>query len=138
MAEMMNTTRRSMMGGAAALAAVVAMPVMASEHADAELLRLGRELERAWANERAITAAFHGVYDDDANNLVDDVCDASGRIVDQIRKVTATTPSGLRVKARAICWIRGEEEIQSVEADSIDARMVAGLLRDLLNMRGVA
>ena len=77
----------------------------AGRPADATLLRLGDELDRAWAHEKAlIDSKTWGDTYEAAYNV-------TSRVVDQIEKQQAKTLEGVQVKVRAVMWChQGEKE----------------------------
>ena len=75
---------------------------------DAALLKLGKEFERRWANERAVYAAVKGDHSEEADARCDAAAGLTGEIVDQIAGIPARTAEGHRLLARAYIWCRGE------------------------------
>jgi hypothetical protein len=129
-----QTTRRNVITGAAALPLLPASALATETSADAELLRLGAELDRAWAQEKAL------IYDDgacgDGYEVANDASSAVGR---QIEKQQAHTLEGLRVKARAVMWCHQGEEMDGEpftlsDQGTTDVRLVEALIRDLVEM----
>lgn len=112
-------------------------------HPDAELLRLGAELDAVWKKEQA---AWDIVKRDDLEDddptfvLARQLQDVSGPIVSQIGHLTATTLDGLCVKARAVSWCHCGDEIHlgDVPASSIDVRLAQSIINELLAMSGRA
>src|SRR4051812_31035602 len=96
--------------------------------ADAELLHLGAELERAWTHEKAADALWEPAYR------------AACGIFTQIEQSPATTLDGLRVKALAAHWcVNGDEFTPDIfqvvphgSGPTTDIRLAASVLRDLL------
>jgi hypothetical protein len=114
-----------------ATATAVAIPTAAlagaRPHPDAELLRLGRELEEAWARERATVRP--AASDDEVNA----VFNVASEIVGEIEALPATTLEGLRVKTRALSWCHDGEGIDfRDEQDTTDLKLANGIVRDLL------
>jgi hypothetical protein len=129
MATQTNTTRRALVSSLAALP-VVAVPALAGEHPDAELLRLGEALkqaiaavdafpmEEAWqtceAIYQAICARARGEsFDDNLDELKAgneqirhgaELRQAADRIQTAIHKIAPRTVDGLKVHAEALAW----------------------------------
>jgi hypothetical protein len=128
-------SRRAMFGAAAALLAGGALAATtahgAPASADADLLRLGRELDQAAAIE---AEAFERGGESDAGDVA---AGYTGDIVHEIEFLTATTLlAGIKVKLRAIRWCFCDEPITAEELSggpepATDMRILAGLLNDL-------
>ena len=73
---------------------------------DAELLRLGREMDPLWDAEKAI-AELDETPETDARfrNARDLTCP----IVEKIAAIPANTLKGLHVKAKAVAWIESDD-----------------------------
>jgi hypothetical protein len=141
-----NTSRRGLIGGSAGLAAgaivATAAGTMAasasSRHSDAELLRLGAELEHAWAaEEAAYLRNARPEFDQAIEDENQAYFDAAHRIAHQIIEVRATTFDGLFVKASALAWVRREEEFdpEDFEDKTTDLRLAGSIANDLMLMR---
>ena len=108
-AEAVGASRRTLLRNIAA-GSVLAAPASAlaidgvSVRPDAELLRLGRELDAAWAHERATYARMKGSYSQEGDRITQAAFDATGEIVGRIEELLATTLDGFKVKARAVSW----------------------------------
>ncbi len=87
-----------------ALAASVTLPLLpvsayaADTTADAELIRLGVELDRAWAHEKAL------IDSETWGDTYEAAYNATGCVVGQIEKQRAQTLEGVQVKVRAVMW----------------------------------
>ncbi len=127
---MSNLTRRTALAGAAALPLLPAGALAAESSADAELLRLGAELDRAWARERTLT------YDDGAcHDGYEAANDASSVVGRHIEQQQAHTLEGLRVKARSVMWCHqwGKfEPFNRAEQRTTDVRLVEAIVLDLV------
>ncbi len=129
-------TRRSALTAGAA-AGLVATPIPASavahslqQHPDAELLALGEELRRAWAQERT---AARGGSDEEAEAAFVAAYEASSAIVDQIADRVAHTREGLQVKAQAFLWCwSGDLDFELSREQTTDVRMAQSIIRDLI------
>jgi hypothetical protein len=94
---------------------------------DAELIRLGDELQKAWAHAKAL--------EDDETGAFEQAFQACGAIVDQIERCRASTFAGLRAKALAVHWCHdGAEIIELSEPDhqTTNIRLAQTIIRDLL------
>ena len=118
-----------------------AAPTPATDHPDAKLLELGRELEAAWAEEtRLFTEHEEELELDHIELILDAACSRTNNIVLDIEQVCARTLDGLIVKARACLKCRGEcglgdELFFRNPHPSTDERLVAGIVRDLAAMQ---
>lgn len=104
-------------------------------HPDAELVRLGRLLDAAWADERDALEAARRSKDAATDALWEAACDRTGLVVDAIEAMAATTVDGLKAKARACLWCHNGEPFGDASFDeqaTTDVRLAAGILRDLL------
>ena len=128
------TTRRTLLGEAAAgtALAVPALATAAEPHPDAELLRLGRELDAAWAHERATYARMKGSYSKEADRITQAAMLATGEIVDRIEELPATTLDGFKVKARAVSWCYDGGEVDLGFQGTTDERLANAIIRELL------
>ena len=143
---MTTTTRRTILAGAAALpllpAAALAAPItlpllpvseLATEtRADAELIRLGAELDHAWARELALICD-----DGDCRDGYEAANDAATGVVRQIEQLQAHTLEGLRVKARAVMWCWQWEKFETFslgEHQTTDIRLSEAIIRDLVGV----
>jgi hypothetical protein len=128
MATQTNTTRRALVSSLAALPVAAAAPVLAGEHPDAELLRLGDALKRAVAMVDAFPSEeAHGTFyatirairdrGESLDNNLDELqagCaqvdrenelrQAAHHIQDAIHKIAPRTVDGLKVHAEALAW----------------------------------
>jgi hypothetical protein len=106
-------------------------------HPDAELLRLGQELERAWAEERAVIAATADSYTHEADEYTDAMAAITSAIVERVEAIRALTIDGLFVKARAIQWCRDSDafERDEYEGGTTDVRLACSIADDLMLMR---
>ncbi|WP_191060998.1 hypothetical protein [Geminicoccus harenae] len=138
-----TTSRRTLLAqaGTASVIGVTAPAASASagqpHHPDAELLRLGRELERAWAEERAAHAATEGTFTHEADEYTDPFVELSSDVVRKIEAIPALTVDGLLVKVRAIQWCRDGDQFEQDEYKhlSTDARLAHSIANDLMLMR---
>jgi hypothetical protein len=73
---------------------------------DAELLRLGREMDPLWDAEKAIAE-----LDETPETAADfrAARDLTCPIVEKIAAIPATTLKGLHVKAKAVAWIESDD-----------------------------
>lgn len=100
--------------------------------ADAELLHLGAELERAWERQREALKAFEGVDTPEAEHIIDAAWWAAYDLVEKIRELSATTLDGFRVKARAISWCHDGDRVELSRHRTVDICTAESILRDLL------
>lgn len=121
-----TASRRTLLTTAAAAVAVPANTLAAIPHPDAELLRLGRELEAAWAHEKAVYAG------DGTEEIKEAALEASQRIVEMIGRTQAHTMDGLRIKAEAVRWCRNDGEIGPGFMATTDEQLAYAIVRDLL------
>ena len=126
-------TRRLLATGAAlmGLAGVGTAAHAGAVHPDAELIRLGAELEAAWARQDA--AAELAKTDEELEELMRPAEEA----VERIEHLPAYTLAGLLVKARAVSWCNCGEEIDPdrfcpFQGAATDGRIAASIVRDLL------
>jgi hypothetical protein len=132
-----SPSRRSLFGTGVALALARTMPAAAAPHPDAELMRLGVDLDAA----RAVEDAFFAVYrhnTDEENEAATEPCSI---LVDQIEDIAATTLDGLMVKVRALMWCRVGEPMDLDDfcdgyplGPSTDVRLVVSIIADLTRM----
>jgi len=93
-----------------------------SDEADTHLIALGIMLERAWAEERASGGS-------------EDAIDTASAIADLILRIQAKTLSGVIVKARAVAWCYGDEEVAFTGvARTTDMQLAESIVLDLLCM----
>src|SRR3712207_4080015 len=135
-----TTTRRSFMQTAAAtltVSATLAAPTLAhaDAHPDAELLRLGEELDRSWRAQRATEAAWNREGYHASDEEVDALVDETGRIVEQIMKQPATTLEGLKVKARAVSWCADGYLSKPEDHETLDVRLAMSMVYNLLDLQ---
>jgi hypothetical protein len=131
---MRPTSRRALLGITTAIAA--ALPAFASAplHPDAELLRLGAELEAAWGRENAHFDAGLATTDEGIEAAMAPCRD----LVNQIELLPARTLEGLRVKARSVQWCCNEGSDDPNYFGSLDdwettdIRISSSIIRDLL------
>jgi hypothetical protein len=96
--------------------------------ADAELLRLGAEMDPLWDAEKAI-AELDETPETDADFRA--ARDRTCPIIEKIAAIPATTLAGLHVKAKAVTWIEAADyEPRAVEnfEHSLRQEVVAGVL----------
>jgi hypothetical protein len=112
--------------------AVFATSAVAADNPDAELIRLGELLERAWARENAAAGR-----EDEQIEAVE----VTTEIVDQIEAQTATMLAGVQVKVRALLWcgcgdLPSADELMDYRSSTpaTDMRLLADLVRDLAAM----
>lgn len=124
-------TRRSFVTNAATTASVAAPAAVMAPidlSPDAELVRLGRDLNEAWQTEL--------LADEEAvGEAVLRCCD----IVKRIEGRTATTLTGLKVKALAVSWCHDGDPSNWTRCHDAtpDRRLVSSILDDILAMGGV-
>jgi hypothetical protein len=139
-----NPSRRTMLGcvPAAGLALTVvgaAITIAAANgaDADAELLALGAEFEKAWDAERETFQRFEDIDSDEADEATETAVNAVSVIADKIEKLQAHTLAGLKLKARVITWCRGDDELSDTsfnDQGTTDVRFAASIVRDLLKL----
>lgn len=100
-------------------------------HPDAELLALGAEFERRWAEQRAYPIeAGDGGYDA--------LTARTDEVSERIRRIRATTIEGLRVKARVVLECQSDEQDVPVEFTDggrlCDTGVAASIVNDLLGL----
>jgi hypothetical protein len=93
-----NLSRRALLAVSAAAAATTAAPVvaLAAANPDAELLRLDREHDVAYARSLRAGAGPDGLDDDD----FEEICEALHDVEHAIHRIPAQALAGLAVKAR--------------------------------------
>ncbi|RWB65328.1 hypothetical protein [Mesorhizobium sp.] len=96
---------------------------------DRELLRLGRQLDKAWTKEKALESAG-GFADGDAWEAA---YEYTRTIVAQIEALPAKTMRGLQVKAQAIHWCHCGEQRDFNEHQTTDVRLVQQIFQTLLS-----
>lgn len=125
-------SRRGIAGAGAALLALASTAAIAAPASgDAELTRLGAELEAAWSVEAADAERC------ETDEELEAVMARAGDIVDRIEHLPASTLAGLKVKARAVSWCNQGEEIDPnrfnpYNGATTDGRLAASIVRDLL------
>jgi len=103
-------------------------------HPDAELLRLGRQLNDAWETEKQAFAFWKGVFSKEADAAKNAAAEPTGNIVDVIEKARACTPAGIAVKLRALSWCHGGapfEDCVEREGLTTDVLLALSIVRDL-------
>jgi hypothetical protein len=129
--DILLTLLLSKLGAQGAVAPTVA------KHPDAALLRLGAELDDAWARENAYFATRVEQSGDDAETAMATCYD----LVARIQPIPATTLDGLLVKARAFAWCRGDggevDLSDYLEDQATDTLIAGGILTDLMRMVAV-
>lgn len=117
------------MGGGTAFAADSAV--------DADLLALGREMERLWIAEVTTLATYRAERTPKNEALSDAAYEETMAVVERIATLPARTPEGLRVKARAVAWCNaldgGTFDID-YNGETTDIRLAMSMVRDLLGM----
>ncbi len=120
--------------------AVAAVPE-ARPQADANLIRLLRQMLEAFEAERIAEKLLDATGSEDDGCLVDAAYEATSRIVDEIERQRATTIAGLAVKALAVNWCSGDPVKPyptSILPDHCqNVRLAFGIVDDLLAMRRV-
>lgn len=97
-------------------------PCALSDEPDAELITLGNMLERAWSEERTSGGS-------------EDAIDAGSAIADLILRIPAKTLNGLFVKAHAVAWCYGDEEVTLTNVTATtDIQLAESIVLDLLRM----
>jgi hypothetical protein len=105
-----------------------------SAHPDAELLRLGQQLDDAWEAEKKAFAVWEGVFSKEADAAKDAAAEPAGAIVDAIEELPARTPAGIAVKLRAVSWCHGGapfEDCIEREGLTTDVLLALSIVRDL-------
>ena len=126
MTDAIDITRRTMIAFPVVGAVVVA--ASATEDPDAELLRLGAELERLWAVEQEIAEFDRTPEVDDAFEAARDTTET---VVRKIAQLDAQQLAGLRVQARACAWMDSDDyEPSGVERYEWELRqkVIAGVI----------
>jgi len=140
-----TTSRRTLLAqaGTAAVVGVTASTAAGASaaephHPDAELLRLGDELERAWTEERAAFHATEGICTHETDEYTDAFVGKTSEIAARIKNVPARTFDGLLVKVRAIQWCRDCDLFEPEESwkCSTDSQLAKSIANDLMLMRG--
>lgn len=98
-------------------------PTRARKPDDAELRRLGRELDE-------ISSLQSRASDD--TDAIARLCDLGGKVVRRIANTPALTLEGLKVKARAAMWCHEGDMTDLVRAESTDLRLIAGVVTGIL------
>jgi hypothetical protein len=112
----MPISRREMVGG---IASVATTP--AGAKTDTELVALGNQFD-------ALTRVF------DSADPWDDLAEAQfAKLESAILNTQAVTMEGLRVKARAACWVR-LGDLDPASGSTTDARMAPSIIRDLIQL----
>jgi hypothetical protein len=126
------THRRAFLAGlAAALPATGAATALAAgPHPDEKLLRLGAALDRYLAVRDAVENGPLKVPSEE----LDAYYDQADLVVEEIGEIAATTLAGVLVKAKAVLWCHTEPPFDFCEEPTLDARIAASLVRDLLRM----
>ena len=131
--------RRAFLAASAALPvtgavaeAVAGLPAETTT-ADAELLRLGDELDRAWAHEKAL------IDSETWGDTYETAYEASRAVVGQIEQQQAHTLEGLRVKARAVMWCHQGDEMDGepfslTENQTTDVRLAESIVLELVEL----
>lgn len=105
-------------------------------HPDAELLRLGAELDAVWKKERAAWDSIDQSNQDDIDakrGLAEQHYKEASSVVSQIWQLPATTLEGLRTKAMAVAWCHGSDEVKLCSGDShSDLGFADAIVKDLL------
>jgi hypothetical protein len=110
-------------------------------HPDAELIRLGRELDEISIRQAEAIANAKREQTEEAEDFADAVMTSAFAIVAGIEALSASTVAGLQVKYRALVWCYDgapvtEEVLEAHPHPWIDRRLVVGILQDLSAMRG--
>ena len=132
-----TVSRRALLHGAAALplgAAVAAVPAAAAEHADAELIALGREFEARAAHADKLWGALSQGASQEA---ADAALGAADALVKRIAQSPARTLAGFAVKARTIRWAGRDRWDNPESADYVELAE-ARLIDDILAAAGEA
>lgn len=119
-------SRRAAIGSlATSLLVLGASPVLATSHADAHLLALGRDFDAAAAKLDSVLA--------DGGDPHWRLFDELTRLDTEIVATQAVTMEGLCVKARAACWaLLGDIDAEGQE--TTDKRMALSIVRDLIRL----
>lgn len=101
---------------------------MSKGPADSHLIKLGRQFEQAWSQERQVSRDTTA-----SENAVSKAVAAVRRIVRRIETTPAKSLAGLRVKARAVAWCHGGRRNVSLrEKPTTDVRLAQSIIADLL------
>ncbi len=126
-----SMTRRSFVTSpvSASVSASAAAMALSTPYPDAELVRLGRDLNEAWQAERL-------AGDEAVEEAVLRCCD----IVMRIEGQPATTFAGLGIKVLALSWCHDGDPLAwaSLCASTTDRRLVASILNDIMTAGGMA
>ena len=129
---MKTITRRTALAASATLP-LLPVSAFAAPAADTDLIRLGKELEGAWARE------FELINSKTWGDTYEAAFNASSVIVHQIEEHQAHTLDGLRVKARAVMWCQlgadPNEPFCLGEHQTTDIRLTEAII---LELAGVA
>lgn len=133
MAAHANITRRSVFRGLPLAAMAASLPALSTNAlADAELLSLGEEFDRLWAEEIAAKPADPHVVGADWTAW-DAAYDKTDALAKRIAGYRAHSIEGLRLKARVVNWCH-DGKYDGIEADALDCRVTSDIVRDLLSL----
>jgi hypothetical protein len=126
-------SRRAALGALASLPALAIAPaaVLASTDPISPLQGLGIELERLWKIESAMFAR-----EDLSDAEVSQCTEATSGVVNRILAVPAKTIGDFKVKARALAWCYGGDEIDldAPANATTDIKLARSIIHDLLAM----
>jgi hypothetical protein len=134
----------SAVGALAGKIAIMATPAAATpapHHPDAELIRLGHELEAFWKAENAVYERLKGDTSDEATAQTTAANRLTFDVVDQIEALSASTLEGVLVKVLAVSWCHCGDALEDdmfSDQNTTDVRLVSAILRDLSAMREAA
>jgi len=108
---------------------------------DAEIFRLGAEIEAAWRREDELIAAAKDASEEaPEHGALEAQVDIAGDLIDKLLKLRAGSLEALQVKARAIAWCQAgsNEAITILDPDrpaATDMRLAQSIIEDLLALR---
>ena len=122
--------RRPLVAGAAStVSAALSIPLAKTTGGDdAELLRLGHEMDRLIAEENAAKPA----HNDGDWTAWDAAYERSQVAVRAVTELPARSLEGFRIKARAVAWCYSGDEVDFPDTSSTDMKLVNAIIRDLL------
>ncbi len=126
------------MAAATVTGVALAGAAIGSAGPDAQILQLGREFDAARAAEkRWFDEVYPSIPVDKQDAAADVQMDVTGAIVAAIISTRAVTIPGLVVKARAVAYCHGDDDVHGLERDLVDespatdTKLLWSLLADL-------
>ena len=122
--------RRPLVAGAAStVSAALSIPLAKTTGGDdAELLRLGHDMDRLIAEENAAKPA----HNDGDWTAWEAAYERSQVAVRAVTELPARSLEGFRIKARAVAWCYSGDEVDFPDTSSTDMKLVNAIIRDLL------